>query len=234
MVIRGVELVGGPGDLRDIVVAGDAIADVVSPGSSAPGTAAAPPLCCDGALAFPGLVNSHDHLEFDLHRPLRTRRYQDTASWGADIHARFSEEIAQTEAVPRATRFRWGAFKNLVCGVTAVAHHGASDGDPAPFQLELTQGTSIHSVAFEPRWRLALNHPLARAPIVVHLGEGLAAHCHREIDAFRRWNIWRRKVIAVHAIAMTAAQARSFRAVVWCPVSNEFLFGQTAPIADLK
>jgi cytosine/adenosine deaminase-related metal-dependent hydrolase len=33
---------------------------------------------------------------------------------------------------------------------------------------------------------------------------------------------------------MRAPQARGFRAVVWCPVSNEFLYGRTADVASLK
>jgi cytosine/adenosine deaminase-related metal-dependent hydrolase len=46
--------------------------------------------------------------------------------------------------------------------------------------------------------------------------------------------VFGKAVVAVHAIAMNAAQAAHFHAVVWCPVSNEFLYGTTADVASLK
>ena len=73
-----------------------------------------------------------------------------------------------------------------------------------------------------------------RRLVVAHVGEGVGIEAEREIDTFIRWNVWRKKLIGVHAIAMRADQAERFAGLVWCPVSNEFLFGCTAPIARLK
>ena len=74
----------------------------------------------------------------------------------------------------------------------------------------------------------------SRRLVVAHVGEGVGIDAEQEIDAFVRWNVWRKKLIGVHAIAMRAEQARRFKALVWCPMSNEFLFGDTAPVAELK
>ena len=100
--------------------------------------------------------------------------------------------------------------------------------------IGIARGTSIHSVRQGGRWRWRLNAPVDRSPYVVHVGEGTSPAARRETGQLLRWNLLRRPLIAVHAIAMRPDQAARFRAVVWCPVSNEFLYGATADIAALR
>src|SRR6187399_1350737 len=38
------------------------------------------------AISFPGLINSHDHLEFNLFPQLGNRVYNNYLEWGSDIH----------------------------------------------------------------------------------------------------------------------------------------------------
>jgi cytosine/adenosine deaminase-related metal-dependent hydrolase len=230
MIIRGVEIVGEDGGRRDIHLTGAHITDVASSGADR-GDIDIGALICHDAIAFPGLINSHDHLEFDLYPPLGHGPYADYVTWGEDIHRRDLGQIASIEAVPRPYRARWGAVKNLLAGVTSVAHHG----EPVATQsIRLLGGTPIHSVRLEPRWRRRLNSPFNPPPFVVHIGEGTSDACHREIDRLLAWNVWRRDLIGVHAIAMDARQARRFRALVWCPLSNAFLYGRSADIRALK
>ena len=242
MILRGLELVGSDRPLSDVVVSGGTIARVRTAIASrvqlpAPGEAE---LAFTNAIASPGLVNSHDHLEFDLYPSLGHRRYGDYREWGDDIHACDATTIAAMESLPRRLRLEWGALKNLLAGVTTTAHHGPSGDDQALESLPIAciqRGTSIHSVHLGGRWRWRLNAPWAsgaREPYVFHVGEGTSDDAHREIDELIRWNVFARELVAVHAIAMSDAQAPHFRAVVWCPLSNEFLFGATADVAGLK
>jgi cytosine/adenosine deaminase-related metal-dependent hydrolase len=228
MIIRGVEIVGDHSGRRDIHLSGARITGVEPNGAVA---REGGPLSFRDAIAFPGLINSHDHLEFDLYPPLGHGPYADYVAWGEDIHRRDRGQIASIEAVPRPYRARWGAVKNLLAGVTTVAHHGAPVGEQP---VGLLGGTAIHSVRLEPSWRRRLNSPFSPAPHVVHTGEGTSDACHREIDLLLRWNLWRRDLIGVHAVAMDAHQAEGFRAVVWCPLSNQFLYGRSADIPALK
>jgi cytosine/adenosine deaminase-related metal-dependent hydrolase len=235
MLLRGVEIVGEGGDSQEIAIADSTITRV------SPCVSRGAPLDRDGltldfgeAIAFPGLTNSHDHLEFDLHPRLGHARYADYREWGDDIHRRDGDVIASLQRVPKAVRLRWGALKNLLCGVTTVAHHGARGDDLRSLPVRAAPGTAIHSVGAAPHWRLRLNAPLGRAPCVVHVGEGTSVEAHREIDTLLRWNLLRKPLVGVHAVAMRPAQASRFRAVVWCPVSNEFLYGATADVSALK
>jgi cytosine/adenosine deaminase-related metal-dependent hydrolase len=233
MILRGVDIVGEGEGGQEIVVSGTKIGRVgyrVSRDSAHDG----PAIDFEEAIAFPGLTNSHDHLEFNLYPALGHKRYADYREWGDDIHQRDEALISSLQRVPKAIRLRWGALKNLLCGVTTVAHHGALHDDLRSLPVRTTPGTSIHSVGAASRWRLRLNAPLGRCPYVVHVGEGTSFESRREIDTLLRWNLFGKPLVGVHAISMGAAQAAHFRAIVWCPVSNEFLYGATADISALK
>jgi len=232
MIIRRVELVGGDAAAREIVVSGTAIVRVGD--CSADPSRDGPLLGLDTAIAFPGLTNSHDHLEFNMYPALGHKRYGDYVEWGNDIHRRDGDLIASVERVSRGHRLRWGALKNLLCGVTTVAHHGDSRDDLSKVPIGTVRGTSIHSVGLARHWRWRLNAPIDRSPYVFHIGEGTSSDARQEVGELLRWNVFRRPLVGVHAIAMHAEQASRFRAVVWCPLSNEFLYGATADVASLK
>ena len=233
MILRGATIVGGAPDPVDVVIAGDRIARV-EPTRTAAGPADDSVVKVRGGIVFPGLVNWHDHLEFDLYPPLGHGPYRDYLAWGEDIHRRDAETIRRIESVPRRTRLRWGVLKNLIAGVTAVANHGGGSDAQDLAPLRPLPGTSIHSVALERGWRRRLWAPWHRPPFVIHVAEGVSPMAAREAGALGRWNVFRRDLIAVHAIAMTPGQAERFRAIVWCPLSNEFLYGKSADVGALK
>jgi cytosine/adenosine deaminase-related metal-dependent hydrolase len=233
MIIRGVEIVGGGAGPHDIALAGARI-DSVEPATGRAPDSKGDPLGFRDAIAFPGLMNSHDHLEFNLYPRLGHGHYADYVEWGREIHRRDRELIASIEAVPRSYRARWGVVKNLLCGVTSVGHHGEPFDSTLSLPIEPLGGTAIHSIGVDSRWRRRLNSPANRPPFVLHIGEGTSSRSHREIERVIRWNLLRRDLIAVHAITMDAEQAARFRAVVWCPQSNQFLYGRTADVRSLK
>ncbi|WP_432326475.1 hypothetical protein ACRQ5D_21140 [Mucilaginibacter sp. P25] len=76
------------------------------------------------AIAFPGLINSHDHLDFNLFPQLGNKTYESYTEWGKHIHRAYAVEIASVLKIPIALRERWGVYKNLLCGVTTVVNHG--------------------------------------------------------------------------------------------------------------
>ena len=76
-----------------------------------------------GYLLLPGLINSHDHLEFGLFPNLGRGGYRNAAEWAADIQQNDAAMIAQHLRVPKRVRCWWGAIRNLLCGATTVCHH---------------------------------------------------------------------------------------------------------------
>src|SRR5947209_2662200 len=150
----------------DITVRGDKIVDAhTMPGETI--------FHFDNAIAFPGLINAHDHLDFNLFPSLVQRKYANYTEWGHHLHTSFKKEIAQVTQIPTGLRAQWGLYKNLLNGVTTVVNHGVKIRLPdSPINV-LQTSQCLHSVKFERLWKLKLNNPvLAKRLCEIHIGEG--------------------------------------------------------------
>src|SRR5262249_24464239 len=137
--------------------------------------------------------------------------------------------------IPQPLRILWGVYKNLLNGFTTVVNHGDRLSIPDGLISVFQDCHCLHSVGFERNWRWKLNRPLRDSqPVVLHVGEGTDALAGEEIDRLLRWNLFGRSLIGVHGVAMSEEQAAGFRGLVWCPTSNYFLLGRTAPVGRLK
>ena len=187
------------------------------------------------AIIFPGLINSHDHLDFNLFPQLGNRKYNNYSEWGTYIHKAYKNEIEAVLKVPQALRSQWGMYKNLLCGVTTVVNHGSGSDIANKLITIFDDKHDLHSVGFDNKWKLRLNNPLKRKlPVVIHAGEGTDDAAVNEIDALIKGNKLHRIMVAVHGVAMQPKQALKFNALVWCPASNYFLLNKTAPVDKLK
>jgi cytosine/adenosine deaminase-related metal-dependent hydrolase len=192
-------------------------------------------LTFENAIVFPGLINSHDHLDFNLYPALGSKTYPNYTEWGKHLHQTYNDIINQVQQVPEHLRIQWGIYKNLLCGVTTVVNHGKQIDAAADLLTVYQDCQSIHSVQFEKKWRFALNNLLKKnLAAVVHCGEGTDTSSLQEISELARWNLLNRAMIAVHGVAMNESQAAAFKALVWCPESNYFLLNRTAPVNRLK
>jgi cytosine/adenosine deaminase-related metal-dependent hydrolase len=231
MLLRNVHI-ANQNEISDIQLSGEKIVSVIETDNDAVEENA---ITFDNAVAFPGLINSHDHLDFNLFPSLGEIQYDNYQEWATHIHSKYKKEIDEVLQVPQALRAQWGLYKNLLCGVTTVVDHGVEHSFEQPVIEVFQHCQSLHSVAFEKNWRMKLNNiSNMQKPVVIHAGEGIDAGACDEIKTLINSNYIRRKVIAVHGIAMTSMQAAKFSALVWCPASNYFMFGQTASIGQIK
>jgi len=232
MILNNVKIVGA-GDAVNIAVMGEQITSITS--SPLPAANSDLTLQFDKAFIFPGLINSHDHLDFNLFTPLGDRVYNNYTEWGRHIHKKFRAEIAEVQKIPASLRTEWGIYKNLLCGITTVVNHGARLGKSTDLITVFEKTHCLHSVQFEKRWRIKLNNPFKKnLPVNIHVGEGTDGAAYHEIETLTRWNLLNKKLIGVHAVAMTERQAKKFKAIVWCPQSNYNLLNKTAPVDLLK
>ena len=188
-----------------------------------------------GAIAFPGLINSHDHLDFNCFAPLGQKIYNNYTEWGRHIHRDYKKEINAVLQIPKALRIAWGIYKNLLAGVTTVVNHGDElEIQPALITVH-QQSQNLHSVQFQKDWKLKLNNPFLKKKVcVIHTGEGVDDQSAAEIDELLQWNLLKRKLIGVHAVAMNGRQAKGFSGIVWCPQSNRVLLDRHADILQFK
>ncbi|MGE5245797.1 MAG: amidohydrolase family protein [Betaproteobacteria bacterium] len=200
-----------------------------------------------GSFVLPGLINAHDHLELNHYGPLKGRnRYDNASAWIADLTPRLAADasIRANLAFPLASRLFVGGLKNLLAGVTTVAHHNpryAEIGVRFPVRVVRRYGWA-HSFHLEGRAAGARGEPAglvaARyretprdAPFIVHLAEGVDGAAAAELDRLDALGCLADNTVLVHGIALDPDGWRRVvsrsASLVWCPASNAFLFGRT-------
>ena len=193
----------------------------------------------DGLCGIPALINSHDHLEFNLFPKLGNPPYRNYVEWTHDVQSNFRPEIERVLKVPLKLRLLWGAYKNLFSGVTTVVHHNDYYRQfHLNFPVDVFRNYSwMHSMKLEPFLSKKLRIADTK-PFVVHLAEGTDALAREEIVTFHQLRGFSPRTVIVHGIGISDAGReileRSGASLVWCPTSNVFLFNATAPVEKLK
>jgi cytosine/adenosine deaminase-related metal-dependent hydrolase len=204
----------------------------------------------DGAFVLPGLINAHDHLELNHYGALKAKPpYANASEWIADMAPVLQTDpvVRRNMSYPLKSRLLIGGLKNVLSGVTTVAHHNPRYGQMRrwfPLRVVKKYGWA-HSFELE-------NQPVgargeaggsvgerARAtapdqPFIVHVGEGVDARAASELGRLEALGALAENTVLVHGVALTALDWRRVMArgasLVWCPASNMSLFGQTAPV----
>jgi cytosine/adenosine deaminase-related metal-dependent hydrolase len=199
----------------------------------------------EGDRVLPGLINAHDHLQLNsLARPKFERPYRHVREWISDVDARrrSDPEFEAGVAVARDERLLIGGIKNLLSGVTTVAHH-----DPLyPFLSSAHFPTSVvrdygwsHSlyVDGEEKVRSSYRATPRDWPWIIHAAEGLDDDAEEEFERLDALGCLGPNTLLVHGIALDHARRvrldRAAAGLIWCPSSNLHLFGKTAEVAEL-
>ena len=194
-----------------------------------------------GHMALPGLINAHDHLEFNLFPRLGRGPYPNSRAWAADIYAPKSDPIKQHLQVPKSTRLLWGGLKNLLSGVTTVCHHNRRDeptlDDNFPVRVVKRFGWS-HSLDFSSNVGERFKATPKSWPFILHLAEATDSHGAEEIFELDALGALDHRTVLVHGVGLDAnglALARQRgAALIWCPSSNLFTLGRTLDAAVLR
>jgi len=186
-----------------------------------------------GHLILPGLINAHDHLEFNLFPRLGAGPWANASEWAADIYRPAASPVRQQLGVPKGVRLTWGGIKNLLSGVTTVAHHNPwerSFGRTFPVRVLRRYGWA-HSLEFSPDIATRCLLTPDRWPFVIHAGEGTDRSANAEFQRLDALGILSARTVLVHAVAAGLPEMNLIRkraaAIVWCPGSNLFTLGKT-------
>jgi cytosine/adenosine deaminase-related metal-dependent hydrolase len=199
----------------------------------------------EGDRVLPGLINAHDHLQLNsLTRPEFHKSYRHVREWIADVDARRRSDPAFEAgvAVSRDERLLIGGLKNLLSGVTTVAHHDPFcsflSNPHFPTRVISDYGWS-HSLYVEDEERVRISHHATPGdwPWIIHAAEGLDDEAANEFERLDALGCVGPNTLLVHGIALDHAQRvrldRAAAGLIWCPSSNLHLFGKTAEVAEL-
>lgn len=212
------------------------------------GAAASPGDCVidlRGDRLLPGLINAHDHLHLNTLSPIEsTDRWRHAREWVAQVNLRRRSDPAFESqlGVPRDERLLIGGVKNLLSGVTTVAHHDTLypflTGEHFPTYVLAAYGWS-HSLYIdgEEKVRDACLHTPADYPWIIHAAEGVDEEAAGEFDRLEALGCLKANTLIVHGIALDRDRrvrlARAGAGLIWCPSSNLRLFGSTAEVREL-
>jgi cytosine/adenosine deaminase-related metal-dependent hydrolase len=198
-----------------------------------------------GDRLLPGLINAHDHLQLNSLPPLESPpHYRHVREWILDVNARrrTDPEFANCIAVSRDERLLLGGIKNLLSGVTTVAHHDplypALSRTDYPISVVTECGWS-HSLYIdgEESVRGSYNATPTDWPWIIHAAEGVDQEAGAEFDRLDALGCLKSNTLLVHGIALDLARRtrldEAAAGLIWCPSSNQRLFGTTAIVGEL-
>jgi cytosine/adenosine deaminase-related metal-dependent hydrolase len=198
-----------------------------------------------GDRLLPGLINAHDHLQLNSlpthDTPIFYRHARD---WIAEVDARRRTDprFEAQVSVARDERLLAGGIKNLLSGVTTVAHH-----DPLypcltdsgyPISVVRDYGWS-HSLYIDGEQSVLESYRATPAdwPWIVHAAEGQNEEAADEFERLDALGCLGANTLLVHGIALDQVQRSRLEhaggGLIWCPSSNMRLFGKTARVAEL-
>jgi hypothetical protein len=176
-------------------------------------------------------------------------RYENAAGWIDDLRPALKDDpaIRENSGRPLGARLLIGGLKNLLAGVTLVAHHNPryrEIGDKFPVRVLKKYGWA-HSFSLqngpvgakgEPggdvRERCQATPPTV--PFMIHAAEGVDEAARNELPRLEELGCVRRNTVLVHGVALSPADWERVVArgasLVWCPASNAFLFRRTAQV----
>lgn len=195
-----------------------------------------PVVDCRGYLLLPGLVNPHDHLEFGVFPRLGRGSYGNWQAWATDIYKPDESPLRELLAIPKPIRLWLGGLRNLLAGVTTVAHHN-------PYQSEVFEEDFPVKVLARYGWAHSLSDPIAarqsytdtpnRWPFFLHFAEGTDPAAFTEFELLHRLIPINDRLVLIHAVGVTPSDYRRLSlagtSLVWCPSSNNFTLGKTIP-----
>lgn len=200
----------------------------------------------NGSLIFPGLIDAHDHLLGTYMPRVGDRRpYRNWLEWDNDLKS--SPTYKERQNIESSDLYLLGTYRHLISGVTSVQDHiphfvrDLFNHDPAVRLIDRYK--MAHSVtSFALAWGEGIEKEHAEAveenlPFITHCSEGYDHETRRSVESLEENNAVSNHTVLIHGIAFSDDDIRLLKKrksnVVWCPVSNLYMFNDTAPIKKL-
>ncbi len=251
-------LTPGPLDGELLIDAAGKISCAAASCKATAGYAAATHLACPTAVISPGLVNAHDHTDFNTAPPIDSKqlRYTHRNGWRKGTGGETKLTEPQTSNDPKVIaaaelRFVMGGATSLLGsgGIGGMVRNLANFKDQTQlegltgktvyfdtFPLGDSTGVEIASGCAYPAVR-STGQAFADGNYAPHVAEGINPAAENEFTCEKATLITARTAL-IHGVGLNAtdiAQVATNKAtLIWSPRSNVALYGNTAAITEYK
>ena len=226
--------------------------------------AAALRVSCPQGVISPGLINGHDHIDYQKAPPAGIEeRFEHRHEWrigGAAQggHTRLNNGGTAADAI-----VAWAELRQVMSGTTAVASSGGTAGflrDLASSSVAQREGLQEQDINFQTfplgdssglKLTSGCAYPSINTPSVIpslsaylpHVSEGISEAARNEFRCVsgqgdRSQNLLGGHTAIIHGVGLTATEiakmAETGTGLIWSPRSNESLYGETAMIPAYK
>lgn len=191
-----------------------------------------------GYTIYPGLINAHDHLELNHFPRTKFREvYNNAHEWGEDVSQHLNASpYKELREYPIWDRVFIGGLKNILSGVTTVAHHNALyrvlKSPDFPVRVLQKYGWT-HSLHFSREEDIIRSYNVTppNASWFIHLAEGTDDIAAGEYQRLKQLGCVGKNTVIVHGVGMTdddvVDAGERIRGLAWCPTTNYYLLNRT-------
>jgi len=200
------------------------------------------------SFVYPGLINTHDHLQGNYRPPIGPPPgtfYATWLPWDNDLKA--SEMFKERSKLSREDLYGLSGYKCLFSGVTTVNDHFphkfngnilpllpiraiqeyAIEHECSSYDLKWGDGIEVeHKRAVEKKW-----------PFITHLSEGFDAEAMNGVPYLESLQVLDSHCLFIHCIGFSDDDiekvARAGASISWCGFSNMFMFNVTCKIRKM-
>jgi cytosine/adenosine deaminase-related metal-dependent hydrolase len=207
-------------------------------------------------VIYPGMIDLHNHPEYAIYPLLPIKRkYKDRYEWRFYDEA-YARRITNLNTLLTSPQYfnlgtevgKYGEIKALIGGTTSI--QGARVTLPTAKEECLLRNIETAGVSNHPtfsrvdigrdarEWQRMSEERSKGGALVLHLAEGVGPRMAAEFEAVKRSGLLGPELVAIHGVGLTRTQIDEMGAaaakLVWSPLSNFILYGQTVDVAAAK
>lgn len=232
-------------------ISGNTIRSVVPSVDALPAPARNLPVVETGGVFYPGLIDLHKHMTYDVRGPwFAPRQYTNRTEFF------FDPDYRRTVENPCRLLVQYADLLDDVClyaEIKALAGGTTSLEGAAPWSREYTSllvrnmefdnfgQDRIHQTIWDVTAETApgLRELMPRLDAwIYHLSEGTGDYGQQRFSDLKQFQLLTKKLVAIHALGLNESQfvelAAAGASVVWSPLGNLRLYGRTADIGAAR
>ena len=197
---------------------------------------------------YPGLINTHDHLQGNYRPPVGPKPgnfYLTWLPWDNDLKA--SDTFKERSKLSREDLYELSGYKCLFSGVTTVNDHFPQELNgkilpTLPIRAILEYGLAHESSSYDLKWGDGVEEEHERAitnnwPFITHLAEGFDEESMNGLNHLESIKVLDDHCLLIHCIGFSDGDiqkvAKAGASVSWCGFSNKFMFNVTCKIRKM-